>query len=268
MVARRVFLKWVVAVPAGAFAARALVACDDSAGTHADATSADIGDTRLAETLDIGLADTTIVDVSEADSAADAAPDSNADGAPDSTADTTPDTTADSGSDASEVTPRTCAPTGADAQGPYYLAGAPAIIDLAGAEPGTPIALSGLVTDIDCAPIPNAQVEVWQADAAGDYHDDRLRATLVCNAQGAYAFTSILPGRYLQATGFRPAHLHFRVTAAGFRTVVTQIYFAGDPYLQPNDSCATCASDDPARILELTSVAGRETARLDLTLRR
>jgi len=265
MVARRVFLKWVAAAPVGALGMHALVACDADEGTRAS-TDDDARDaSRDSEAPDLSEPDSEAPDLSEPDSAAvdttDASPDTT-DASPDTAVDTTSDADA-----ALDTAPRTCAPTTADAQGPYYLAGAPAIVDLAGREPGTAIALSGIVADVDCEPIANAQVEVWQADAEGDYHDDRLRATLRCNALGAYAFTSIMPGRYLQATGLRPAHLHFRVTAPGFRSLVTQIYFAGDPYLQPNDSCATCASDDPARILELTTIDGLQTSRLDLTLR-
>jgi len=263
-------LKWVAAIPASALVARTLVACDAAEGTRgehdADTTEAEVSDT--ADTSWAELAPDTIEsDTTASDTQEDIVPSDATDSdssepaevsAPDS-ADTAPD---------SDTTPRTCAPTAADAQGPYYLAGAPTIVDLAGTTPGKAIAISGFITDVDCAPIANAKLEVWQADADGDYHDDRLRATITANAAGAYAFTSIMPGRYLQATGLRPAHLHFKVSAPGFRTVVTQIYFAGDPYLQPNDSCATCASDDPARILDLTSVAGRDTSRMDVTLRR
>ena len=41
-------------------------------------------------------------------------------------------------------------------------------------------------------------------------------------------------GRYLEAVGqhpWRPAHIHFKVTAPGHRPLVTQVFFPGDPYL-------------------------------------
>ncbi len=254
MVARRAFLKWVAVVPAGVVGVRALAACDDDA-----ARVTPDADTNAEVVPETEVALETVAEV-EPDSAPDV--DTTPDIAPDIASDVAPDTTADA-----EVAPKVCTPTTADALGPYYIAGAPAVVDLAGSERGQAIAISGLVLDTRCEPIANAQVEIWQADDGGDYHDDKLRASIACNAAGAYAFTSIMPGRYLQATGLRPAHLHYRVSAPGYRTVVTQIYFQGDPYLQPNDSCGTCGSDDPARILALTPVASVLTSTMDVTLR-
>ncbi len=133
-------------------------------------------------------------------------------------------------------------------------------------EPGQIIAIQGVIRGADCAPIPYATVEVWQADAAGAYHDTKLRAALDADGVGAYGFRSVMPGAYLQATGYRPAHLHYRVSAPGFATLVTQIYFAGDPYLAPNDSCTTCGSDDPARIIALAPGDVTNFGRVDITL--
>lgn len=232
MVARRTFLGWISALPAGTLGARALIACDDGGSGSLDTSP----DTLAPDTSPDTLAPDTL--------------------APD----TSPETLAP------DVGPRTCPATTPDALGPYYRAGAPAVVDLAGTEPGTPLSLSGEVTDTACRPIPGARIEIWQADAAGDYHDDRLRATLTADAAGRYALTSIMPGRYLQASGYRPAHLHLRVSAPGYATLVTQIYFVGDPYLQPNDSCPPCASDDPARILALDELAGRMVGTLPLAL--
>ncbi len=260
MVARRAFLKWVAVVPAGVVGVRALAACDNDAVPGDAPPDADASAEVAPETTNEVVPE---VAVETADVAPDTTPDP--DSAPDATAEVDPDTSPDTAD--VDATPRVCTPTTPDALGPYYIAGAPAVVDLAGTERGQPIAISGLVLDTQCEPIANAQVEIWQADDAGDYHDDKLRASIACNAAGAYAFTSIMPGRYLQATGPRPAHLHYRVSAPGYRTVVTQIYFQGDPYLQPNDSCGTCGSDDPARILALTPVAQVLTSTMDVTLR-
>jgi protocatechuate 3,4-dioxygenase beta subunit len=74
-------------------------------------------------------------------------------------------------------------------------------------------------------------VEVWQADARGDYsqvgakQDDPgclLRATLAADADGRYAYTTILPGEYPG----RPRHIHYRVSHKGYAMLVTQLYFA------------------------------------------
>lgn len=78
---------------------------------------------------------------------------------------------------------------------------------------------------------------------------------------------TIRPGNYLQGTGYRPAHIHFTFARAGYRTVTTQVYFAGDPYLAPVDSCGTCGSDDDARIIALTgNAAGGWTGDLRIVL--
>lgn len=188
------------------------------------------------------------------------------------TDDTAPDTTPDT-ADAPDTAdlpdvPRVCAPTQPDALGPFYEEDAPNTTNLSGTLPGSPLAMSGQVKDTDCRPIAGALVEVWQADEDGDYHDDLLRASLIADNDGRFAFTTIMPGRYLQATGLRPAHLHYRVSAPGFRTLVTQIYFEGDPYLRPNDSCRTCGSGDPERIVPLTRNGDRDEGACDITLSR
>lgn len=241
MIARRDFLQWVAAAPVGLGAVRGLAACEGDAGRPQPGRDA-------AETSDA----TDATDADEVALEVDVSAEADTD--VELTLEVTDDTLEID--DDTDAAPRVCTATTPDALGPYYRAGAPSIVDLAGSEPGTALAIAGQITDTDCAPLAGARIEVWQADAAGDYHDDRLRGTLVADAAGAFAFTTIMPGRYLQATGYRPAHLHLRLTAPGFRTVVTQIYFAGDPYLSPNDSCTACASDDPARILALASGPG------------
>ncbi|HRE91695.1 MAG TPA: hypothetical protein PK095_21435 [Myxococcota bacterium] len=235
MVARRKVLGWLALGPA----ALALSRCIQ---TNEGDTAPDVTDTT-ADTPDLAdLPDTT--------------PD-----APD-LAEDTPDT-----ADLPDV-PRVCAPTQPDALGPFYEEDAPSTTHLSGTLPGAPLAMSGQVLDTDCRPIAGALVEVWQADEDGDYHDDLLRASLTADNDGRFAFTTIMPGRYLQATGLRPAHLHYRVSAQGFRTLVTQIYFEGDPFLRPNDSCRTCGSGDPERIIPLTRNGDRDEGVCDITLGR
>ncbi len=153
--------------------------------------------------------------------------------------------------------PATCSITQGDAKGPFYLAGSPAQAQLAAPdEPGDALAISGRVFGPDClTPVAGAAVEVWQADSAGEYHPTKLRASLVAGADGGYAYWTVRPGPYLQAGGYRPAHMHYRVTAPGFAEVITQLYFEGDPYLAPNDSCGGCGSDDAGRIIPLTAEA-------------
>lgn len=151
-----------------------------------------------------------------------------------------------------------CFPTQNDVEGPYYLPDAPFRTGIAGPdEPGDRLTIKGAVLDSDCrTPLKEALVEVWQTDAGGRYYyrDEgyRLRGQLRTDKKGAYEFSTIKPGRYKIGRGYRPAHIHIKVSHPGYRTLVTQLYFKGDPYLWPNDACGGgCKSGDPDRIIEL-----------------
>lgn len=187
-------------------------------------------------------------------------------------ADAASDTGAADAARADAAPPATCDPTRPDAQGPFFQAGAPARTQLAADdEPGDALEISGVVRGPDCAPLAGALLDVWQADVNGDYHDAgadyRLRGQVVTDAEGRYAFRSIVPGRYPLGGSTRPAHVHFMVSHPGHRPVTTQMYFAGDPFLAPDDPCtAGCDSGDPARIVELTDRAGVMTGTFDITL--
>ncbi|MFT7580179.1 MAG: catechol 1,2-dioxygenase, partial [Myxococcota bacterium] len=175
--------------------------------------------------------------------------------------DTTVDDTA-----MADTTPEVCTTTQNDAQGPFFVADAPNVTDLSGELPGTAIGMVGVVRDIACKPIAGAKVEVWHADKDGVYEDDQLRATLTADDDGTYAFTTIQPGPYGDAGGFRPAHFHYKVSAPGYRTVTTQLYFEGDPYLSPNDSCGGCGSDDQDRIIALVDTGSLKEGMYAVTL--
>jgi catechol 1,2-dioxygenase len=138
-----------------------------------------------------------------------------------------------------------CRPTSSDLEGPYYEPGAPERTQIATAsEPGERIIISGTVYGPDCkTPLENAIVDVWQADREGVYHgpedEYRLRGRLYTDADGRYEFETTMPGRYAQSNGFRPAHIHFKVSHADGAPLTTQLYFMGDPYLPPNDACGS-----------------------------
>jgi protocatechuate 3,4-dioxygenase beta subunit len=127
-----------------------------------------------------------------------------------------------------------CRVTPRDQLGPFYKSGAPAQAELCASGSGGKerLLVAGRVLGLpDCKPLAGAVVEVWQADARGDYSevgakpDDTgclLRASLVTDAEGRYAFHTILPGEYPG----RPRHIHYRVSHKGYATLVTQLYFA------------------------------------------
>jgi hydroxyquinol 1,2-dioxygenase len=138
--------------------------------------------------------------------------------------------------------------------GPFFVAGAPEVPlggDIANGAVGTPCWVSGTVRSTSGEPLPGARVDVWEADDEGLYDvqrdGERLsgRGWLRSGPDGGYRFWSVRPSPYpiaddgpvgemLTATGrspMRPAHLHFKVTAPGHRTLITHIFAAGDPYL-------------------------------------
>ncbi|HZR95068.1 MAG TPA: protocatechuate 3,4-dioxygenase subunit beta [Gaiellaceae bacterium] len=134
----------------------------------------------------------------------------------------------------------------------------------AGEPLGERIIVHGRVLDDDGRPIPNALVEVWQANAAGRYrHDvDRHPAPLDPNFSGAgrcltdgdgrYRFTTIKPGAYPwrnHHNAWRPAHIHFSLFGRMFtQRLVTQMYFPGDPLLS-HDPIFNAVRDPKARAL-------------------
>lgn len=152
-----------------------------------------------------------------------------------------------------------CDPTTDDILGPYYLPGSPVTTVVAlPSEPGTRLFISGTVLSSDCiTPVPNAMIEVWQANDAAVYDTStafNLRATFYSDGSGQYAFETIMPGAYLNGSQYRPKHIHFRVNKPGFPELITQLYFEGDPYI-PADPWAS-QPDAALRIIPLTALGG------------
>jgi hydroxyquinol 1,2-dioxygenase len=139
--------------------------------------------------------------------------------------------------------------------GPFHVEGAPSVPnggDIANGANGTPCVVRGTVRGADGEGIVNAAVDVWQADDDGLYDVQRPdlqcaqgRGVLTTDAQGAFWFHSVVPvpypiptdgpvGGLLQATRrspWRPAHLHFRIQAPGYETLITHVFRTGDPHL-------------------------------------
>ena len=142
---------------------------------------------------------------------------------------------------------------------------------------GTACLVSGRVTGPDGEGVPDARIDVWQANADGFYDVQQpgvqpelnLRGLFTADHEGRFWFRSIVPryypipddgpvGELLAATGrhpYRPAHLHFIVTAAGYRPVTTHVFVADSPYLDTDAVFGVKDSlirevpevDDPAR---------------------
>src|SRR5258708_7954871 len=139
--------------------------------------------------------------------------------------------------------------------GPFFVEGAPADEngdDVANGARGEPCFVSGSIKGLDGEPVAGARIEVWQADSDGFYdvqragdEAQRARGVLHSLADGRYHFRSIVAepypiphdgpvGRMLAALGrhpWRPAHLHFMITAPGYERLVTHVFREGDRYL-------------------------------------
>ncbi len=107
---------------------------------------------------------------------------------------------------------------------------------------GKVIRVSGRVLDESGEPVEGAVVDIWQANAAGRYdHEGDTTDTpkdpnfqgwaiLKTEADGRYAFTTIKPGPYAaEGEWVRPPHIHYKVSRRGYRELITQMYFDGDP---------------------------------------
>src|SRR6266566_8624133 len=149
-------------------------------------------------------------------------------------------------------------------EGPLYIAGAPLSKGEArlddGTDHGEVLFMEGKVTDTAGKPISGAIVDVWHANSLGNYSffdptqsAYNLRRRIETDSEGRYRFRSILAVGYgcppdgptqkllnlLGRHGKRPAHIHFFVSAPGYRLLTTQINIAGDEYLYEDFAFAT-----------------------------
>jgi len=134
-------------------------------------------------------------------------------------------------------------PTEDNILGPYHRRGAPYRGKITPPlEPGELLVVRGRVWGFDTKkPLANATLDVWQANAAGRYDNDdprnpprpgvfHNRARLVTDESGYYEYETVKPGRYkIGPDKWRPAHIHYLIAAPGYKTLVTQLYFEGDP---------------------------------------
>ncbi|HEU0311375.1 MAG TPA: hypothetical protein VFR36_09180 [Sphingomicrobium sp.] len=140
-------------------------------------------------------------------------------------------------------------PTAGQEMGPFYPILRPADHDADltrvkgrdGAATGQPINVIGRIVDMRGNPIRNAQVELWQCNAAGryDHPGDRANpasldpnfqgfARLATDRDGQFKFRSIKPKDYNTPIGVRTPHIHFDIHGPSDR-LVTQMYFPGEP---------------------------------------
>lgn len=124
-----------------------------------------------------------------------------------------------------------CSLTPTETSGPYYLDLELLRQDITEGLPGLAARLLiQVVRTSDCAPIPNAAVDIWHCDAGGRYSGFSsqgtdgatfLRGVQVTDASGQATFDTIYPGWY---TG-RTTHIHVRIRPAPNSEITTQMYF-------------------------------------------
>jgi protocatechuate 3,4-dioxygenase alpha subunit len=155
---------------------------------------------------------------------------------------------------------------------------------------GERILLRGRVLEEGGAPCVNAVLEAWQADAAGRFRhplDPRWREAdpdflgwgrAWTDAEGRFAFRSVMPGGYADPAGPRAPHVNLAILASGImRRLITTVFFPGDAAahardpvlaalpeaLRPRLVAAEEGAEDGARIfrfdLRLRDAGGNET---------
>jgi hydroxyquinol 1,2-dioxygenase len=154
--------------------------------------------------------------------------------------------------------------------GPFYRPGAQelppggnmATID----RTGTPLLITGRVTDGDGTPVADAVLDCWQATSEGFYDSQMgdgeelgMRGVYRTDSDGRYLVRTTRPkfypvptdgpvGDMLRATDrhpFRPGHVHFMITAPGYRPLVTHIFDKSGDYL---DSDTVFAVKDSLKV--------------------
>ena len=140
--------------------------------------------------------------------------------------------------------------------GPFHTAGSPWLdnpANLIGANVGEPVLLRGRVCNIKGIALPQASLDLWQNAANGLYWQtdsaqptDNLRCQLRVDNEGYFEIATIQPMPYqiptdgpgwhslvspAQRSSWRAAHFHMIVSAPGYRTLVTELFEADDPYL-------------------------------------
>jgi hydroxyquinol 1,2-dioxygenase len=144
--------------------------------------------------------------------------------------------------------------TPATVLGPFHIDGSPELDfggDMSQGVPGQPLYVHGVVRDIKGNPVGGALLDVWQADTDGAYESQldvdeaRLRAKYTAREDGSYCVRTIAPKGYTipmdgpvgdligrtEISHYRPAHVHFLVTADKHEPLITHLFEQGADYL-------------------------------------
>lgn len=149
-------------------------------------------------------------------------------------------------------------PTASDMEGPFYISNMPVVSNLNRfGKSGETMRIVGRVMNAAApeTPVPGAILELWQTDGSGryypeqngdysDFQDDALdlRGTLITDADGRFEVLSLFPKEYWP----RPPHIHYRISAQGFRTLITQHYLDTRPRDRPHRTANVIRDQSPA----------------------
>jgi protocatechuate 3,4-dioxygenase alpha subunit len=167
-------------------------------------------------------------------------------------------------------------PTPSQTIGPYYAIGLDWLIDIdlaKHATQGERIVVSGRVVDGDGAPIPDAILEIWQADANGRYahaedKQDKPRdagfkgyGRIPTDADGRFRFTTIKPGAVPgPGNSLQAPHILVALSMRGLlRQLYTRIYFSDEAAANAADPILGLV-DEPARRVTLVAQRADGTA--------
>jgi hydroxyquinol 1,2-dioxygenase len=149
---------------------------------------------------------------------------------------------------ASEATPSTV-------EGPFHIPNSPELADgadMAKGAPGIPCFVTGTVRGLDGRPVGGALLDLWQTDGEGLYEAQRdtkdaawMRGLYRSNADGSYTVRTVAPIGYTipmdgtvgelmsrtRISHMRPAHIHFAITAPGYKSVITHLFQRGGEYI-------------------------------------
>ncbi len=152
--------------------------------------------------------------------------------------------------------------TESNVEGPLYREEAPImqppvnLVSAPGPEDEILYVSGQVISSEDGRPLANAVLDVWNANGKGDYENEdptqpeyNLRGRMLTDENGRYEFRTVVPAPYEIGKGgpvgeflkeidrhaWRPAHIHFKLSQVGYKSVTTMLFIAGDPWID-NDS--------------------------------
>ena len=158
-------------------------------------------------------------------------------------------------------------PTASDSLGPFFVDNMPVVENLnRHGKSGELMRITGRVMDAESPekPVSGAKLALWQTDGSGKYYpqgngdakdyadkDLDMRGTIYSQDDGVFTVMSLFPAEYWP----RPSHIHYKISAPGYHTLVTQHYLdtAGDkaPYRSARVDRSVSPAVFPAPVIYL-----------------